>query len=453
MSLKISISGIRGFVPEALTPEICLDFAKAFGSSLQDGNPGERTVVIGTDPRASSEFIKGIVFSGLLATGCRVIDLGICPTPTVGIMVRELKADGGMVITASHNPLPWNGLKFMRHDGIFLNAPQAQKLIKIFETKKFVAGASTGVTVNNSANNFHVRKILQTLQLGVVRRRRFRVAIDCCNGAGSIIVPELLGKLNCQIFAINCDITKPFSHDPEPIAKNLKDLIRLVKATKADIGFALDSDADRLAIITNEAKPAGEELTLALAVKYLLENERRADPKHRLVVTNLSTTMLLDDIAKKNTARVVRTKIGEVHVAEKLKALGGLIGGEGNGGVIYPPVGFNRDAMAGITIILKLLARQKQTISQIIDALPHYFVIKEKIVCPDQHKIDIALAKVKGQFNKKNLILTEGIKVVLPQAWVHVRASNTEPIIRVIAEGRDKKEIKQLVERVLKILR
>lgn len=278
MSLKISISGVRGLVPKFLTAEACLDFAKAFGTYLSE-NGANKLVVIGSDPRSSSEFIKGIVFSGLLGTGCKIIDLGICPTPTVGIMIRKLGAAGGMVITASHNPLPWNGLKFMRKDGIFLNENEAKRLIEIYAGKSFRKGIPGSVTFDPSALDLHVRKVLKIIDANMIRRRKLRVALDCCNGAGSIICRKLLEKLGCRVEAINCDPSLPFPHPPEPIAENLAELMRLVKSKKADIGFALDSDADRLAIVSDSGKPIGEEMTLTLAVKYIMSKYRNLSPK------------------------------------------------------------------------------------------------------------------------------------------------------------------------------
>lgn len=455
MTLKISISGVRGFVPDSLTPEICLDFAKAFGTYLIESDHGVKikTVVVGTDPRASSEFIKGIVFSGLLSTGCKVIDLGICPTPTVGIMTRALKADGGIVITASHNPLPWNGLKFMREDGIFLNEKQANKFIKIYEGKKFHKDTPRSVTPEADALDTHIDKILALVNVRTIRRKKFKVALDCCNGAGSVACVKLLQKLGCKVEAINCDLSQPFPHDPEPIAKNLVDLTNLVKQKKAAIGFALDSDADRLAIISEHGLPIGEEMTLALASKFILSKSKYKDRKKKIVITNLSTTHTLNSIVQEFKGTIIRTKIGEVHVAEQLKDLKGLIGGEGNGGVIYPPLGFNRDALVAMAIILNFLAESKKTVSQLVEEIPLQHMIKDKIKCQNQHKAETSLAKVKDFFKGKDLVLTEGIKVILPSGWVHIRASNTEPVIRIIAEAKEKSEAKNLIHQVLKSLK
>ncbi len=442
MTLKISISGVRGLVPDTLTPEVCLDFAKAFGTYLEGGK-----IVVGADPRRSSEFIKGIVFSGLLSAGCRVVDLGICPTPTVGLMVRELEGGGGMVITASHNPLPWNGLKFMREDGIFLNEGQAKKLIKIYEGKQFKSGVPKGISSNRSSIDVHIRKVLKAVNPFFIRRRKFKVAVDGCNGAGSAALPKLLEKLGCKVHPINCSLKLPFPHAPEPIPENLGELRQLVKDKKADIGFAVDADADRLAIVSEEGEAIGEELTLALAVKFILSRKTAAGRKKKIVVSNLSTSRVIDDICRQHEALSMRTKVGEVHVAEELKELKGLIGGEGNGGVIFPPVGFNRDSLAAAALILNYLAVSGKKISALAGELPRYSMIKTKIECRNLDEAQELTEKIKLIFKGEDMILTEGVKVLLPDGWIHVRASNTEPIIRIIAEAGSREAAEELIRR------
>lgn len=263
--LKISISGIRGTVPDSLTPEVCLNFSKAFGTYLNGG-----TVVVATDTRSSAEFLKGVALSGLISSGCKVIDLGIAATPTTGVLVRELKADGGLIITASHNPEPWNGLKFIRNDGIFLNSDQASKLIGIYETKSFIENKKGFAKTYNKANSDHVKKILKNIDVRRIRRSKFKVAIDCGNGAGSAITPMLLERLGCKIFAINTRLKSPFGRGAEPTPENIKELAELVKREGCDVGFAQDPDADRLALVTNEGIAISEEYTLALCAKYIL---------------------------------------------------------------------------------------------------------------------------------------------------------------------------------------
>ncbi|HVN67574.1 MAG TPA: phosphoglucosamine mutase [Candidatus Sulfotelmatobacter sp.] len=445
MPLKISISGVRGTVPDSLTPEVCLDLAKAFGTYL-----GKGTVVIGADPRRSSEFIKGIVFSGLLSTGIKVVDIGIAPTPTVGIMVRELAAAGGIVITASHNPLPWNGLKFMRGDGVFLNEEQATKFLKLYEGKVFKQAPTKtkGVKIVNTALDKHIARVLKAVNPLAIRLKKFRVAVDGCNGAGSVALPRLLARLGCKVFTVNCDTRLPFPHDPEPVPANLGELAELVKEKKADLGLAVDSDADRLAVVSEEGIPIGEELTLALVVKFLLGRRFPISTKKRIVVSNLSTTKALDDLAREYGALSIRTKVGEVNVVEQIKSLKALVGGEGNGGVIYPKVGLNRDSLAGAALLLNYLAAAGKKLSRLAAGLPHYEMIKTKLECASQDEANDVIEKAKRNFKGNDLVLTEGVKVLLPDAWVHIRASNTEPIIRIIAEARTKAQAEELIRRI-----
>jgi len=444
MTLKISISGVRGFVPDSLTPEVCLDLAKAFGTYLGGGK-----VVVGTDPRKSSEFIKGIVFSGLLATGCAVVDLGISPTPTVGIMTRKLKAAGGIVVTASHNPLPWNGLKFMRGDSIFLNEAQATRFLKLYETRQFKPAAPQDVTTNTTGIATHIKKVLGTVNPLLIRRKKFKVAVDGCNGAGSVAMVKLLEALGCRVMPINVNVKLPFPHPPEPTPEHLVELIALVKEKKADVGFAMDSDADRLAVISDTGEPLGEEATLALAVKFVLSQHRLTPAKKKIVVVNLSTSRMIDDICQAAGALCIRTKVGEVHVSEELKSLKGLIGGEGNGGVIFPRVGYNRDSLTGAALLLSYLAGSGRKLSELAAQLPRYEMAKTKIECRNQDEVNDLLDKTKEIFKGEDMILTEGVKVIFPDGWVHVRASNTEPIIRIMAEARDQAAAQALLRKII----
>jgi len=279
----------------------------------------------------------------------------------------------------------------------------------------------------------------------MVRRRKFKVVLDAGNGAGSVAGVKLLKAFGCQVIPLFCDTSRPFQRSPEPTAENLTRLRREVRKNKADLGFALDSDSDRLAVISEQGQPIGEETTLALAIKYLVNKKKRQRP---VVVVNLSTTQAIEDITRAAKGKVIRTKVGEVHVAEKLKTLKGLIGGEGNGGIIYPRIGFNRDSLTGMALILKYLTEAKQSLSQLAGQVPSYYSIKKKIKCQDQKQADKLIVAAKRRFKKKDLVLTEGVKAVLPQGWVHVRASNTEPIVRIIAEGRSRQAVEALVKQV-----
>jgi phosphomannomutase len=445
MTLKISISGIRGIAGESLTEGVISDLTKAFASYIKKG-----TVVVGRDPRASGEKIKDIVISNLNGMGIDVIYLGICPTPTVQLMVKELKADGGIIITASHNPAEWNGLKFVRKDGIFLNKDEAERLIEIYEKKSFIASAKMGgLKVQDKPLDPHIKKVLGCVDVQGIRKKKFKVVLDSCNGAGSAITIRLLKELGCQVIELYTDPRKPFPHNPEPIPENLKDLCEKVEACGADIGFAQDADADRLAVVTEKGVAPGEEYTLAIAVDHILSGMRHPSPViNKLVVTNLSTSMMIDDIAKKHRARVIRTNIGEVNVAEEMLKQKALIGGEGNGGVMYPGVGYSRDSLTGIGLILDALSSSGKKISTIIKRLPKYFIVKRKMDCSSKDEAALFINRVKSRFSNEPLDLTEGIKVLYKDAWVHVRPSNTEPVIRIIAEAETQNKAVALIKKI-----
>src|SRR3989344_2601251 len=445
MTLIVSISGVRGHVPESLTPEVCLDLARAFGTYIVRGLPAGRQgkVVVGTDPRQSSGSIKETIFAGLLSAGCKVVDLGIAPTPTVGIMTKALAAAGGIIVTASHNPLPWNGLKFLRGDGIFLSETEAADFLKIYKSKQFRSADGKGVVANKTGIDFHIKRVLKVIGAAAVKKAKFKVAFDGCNGAGSVALVRFLEKLGCEVLAINCDVKLPFPHNPEPVAANLGELIELVKKKKADIGFAVDSDADRLAIVSDEGKAVGEELTLALAAKFVLSGKNKP-----IDVVNISTSQAIDDVCRAGGATLIRTRVGEVNVVEELKSLNGLIGGEGNGGGIFPRGGWNRDSLAGAGLILNLMAARKMKLSELVAQLPHYEMIKTKIECASQDEANDFVEKTKEKLRGSDLIRTAGVKAVTPEGWVHVRPSNTEPIIRVIAEAKDQKSARALIDKV-----
>jgi phosphomannomutase len=451
MTLKVSISGIRGITGESLTDEVVDSFAGAFATYTKNGR-----IVIGSDGRSSGARIRDRVISRLNKSGCEVIDIGIAPTPTVQLSVRALKADGAVIITASHNPPQWNGLKFVRSDGIFLNEKQAQELIKIYENRakhprqadEILACASK---TDKKSLDRHIDLVTAKISASKIRSRGFKVAVDCCNGAGSEITPKLLKKLGCEVIAINTEPGKVTPRGLEPVPANLSQLCRLVKEFGADIGFAQDPDADRLAIVSEKGEAIGEEYTLALAVLFVLS--RDPGKSGRTVVTNLSTSRLTEDAALKYGARTVRTKVGEVNVSEKIKEIEAAIGGEGNGGVIWPEVGFGRDSICGIGLILDLLTATGKSVSQLAGSLPRYSMIKDKIELAEGADISSVLAAAEQRFPSGKIDRTDGIKIDLPEGWLHIRPSNTEPIIRVIAEGTDERLTRGLIEEVKKAAR
>ena len=443
--LMVGISGIRGVVGESLTPDIVLKYSSAFGHLCRSGK-----VVVGRDSRVSGEMIRSIVIAGLISTGCQVIDLGICATPTVGIAVEGLKAKGGIIITASHNPIQWNALKFVGPDGIFLSPEENRKLLDLVsgDRIKYQLWNKLGIIdFDNSWSRKHIENILKLKHINVtkIKQKKFRVVLDCCNGAGGIVSPDLLKDMGCDVIELNCKPDGMFPHDPEPTPKNLYSLCQSVKKHHADLGLANDPDVDRLAIVSEKGIPLGEEVTLALATKFILNRKSNSS-----VVVNLSTSRMIDDIAKQFNSRVYRTKVGEAHVARKLKEIKGVIGGEGNGGVILPDLHYGRDALVGMALILEYLAESGKSISQLASELPQYFVVKEKARINKNFERNLTRLKRKYSRGKKNS--SDGLRIDYDDFWLQVRKSNTEPQVRIIAEARSQKEASNLITEVQKIL-
>lgn len=441
-SLKISVSGVRGIVGSALTTGIAFEFGKAFGTFLNCGN-----VVIARDTRTSGDMLKCATTAGLLSCGCKIVDIGVAPTPTALLYVRKCKADGGIIITASHNPGEWNGLKFAESDGTFLNEERLEKFFDIYYKKEFRAvpwDCLSEIEIDQRAVGVHIGEVLKHLDVAAIRKKHFKVGVDYVNGTGCVITPQFLAELGCKTFPLNDIPNGLFKHEPEPLPKNLKGLCRLVKQKKLDIGFAQDPDADRLAVISDKGAPIGEELTLALAVRFILSYKKKGP-----IVTNLSASRVLDDIADEFKVRLSRSKVGESNVVSEMKKRGAVIGGEGNGGVIFPKINYGRDSFVGMGLILEYMAKSGKKISQIIKELPHYAMEKKKFECPFSKTSDV-LSAMKIVFKNENIDTTDGIKVIRPSSWVHIRSSNTEPIIRVIIEAKTKKEINKLYSIVAK---
>jgi phosphomannomutase len=437
-SLKISISGVRGVIGESLTPTLLTRFAQAFGTYV-----GARTIVIGRDPRTSGEMVKQAVIAGLLSSGCRILDIGMCPVPTIQLLVRHHRAHGGIAITASHNPAEWNALKFIGQGGFFLNTGQARELLDIYHQGEYtrVGGADMReVAELAGATELHIQTIMEVLG-PLPRKKKLRVVLDACNGAGSLVGPKLLAALGAEVFTINVTPNGLFPRGAEPLAENLGDLCAAVKAHQADVGFAQDMDADRLAIVSEGGVAIGEEYTLLLATLNVLS--RNPGP----VVANLSTTSALQKVAARFGSPVFQSKIGEVNVTEEMQKQNAVIGGEGNGGVIYPRLNFARDSLVGMALILHLLAETGQTITKLVDSLPRFALIKEKQVCPSD-KIPVVLRMLRNEYAAYPMDLRDGVKVSLPNGWFLVRGSNTEPIIRVIAEAEGEADARSIVDRV-----
>lgn len=441
-SLKISVSGVRGIVGQSLTPQLLTAFSAAFGSYA-----GRGPILVGTDTRPSRDMVMKAVSAGLLGTGAEVVDLGICPVPSVQIKVREMHAFGGIAITASHNPIEWNALKFIGPKGLFLNQFRAEELLDIYHQGNYRHVPDSEIrTVSQDATAFdtHLEKILAYIDRDKIARRKFRVAVDCVNGAGAVTTPRLLEALGCEYVAINTATDKPFPHSPEPVAENLGELIRLAAEKQVDIAFAQDADADRLAVICPKLGAIGEEYTVSLAAHHLLKREKRP------VVVNLSTTMLIDAIAAEAGVPVYRTKIGEINVTEKLLAVNGAVGGEGNGGVIIPDIHPCRDSFGGMAVLLELLADEDKPLAGIIDAMPRYHIVKKKIHCPSDRVFQV-LKRMEAVFGEEaDVDRSDGIRLTWPDRWLQVRASNTEPIVRVFAEAEAQEAADELIHKAFK---
>ncbi|HEY4612612.1 MAG TPA: phosphoglucosamine mutase, partial [Bacteroidota bacterium] len=352
----ISISGVRGIVGPDLTPELAVKYASAFAEYCSRG-----TIVLGRDGRVTGKILGNIISSTLLAMGCDVMALGVCPTPTIQLAVEKARVQGGISITASHNPVEWNGMKFVASTGLFLNTEENKKLWAIADRplRNYASWERQGKhSSNTDFIDLHVQEVLSLPYLTVanIRRKSFKVVVDCVNGAGGIVVPKLLRELGCTVIEMNCDASGLFAHTPEPIPENLGDLCVRVQQERADLGIAIDPDADRLVLIDERGVPLGEEYTIATVVKFILEKEASISSKKHKVVVNQSTTRAIDDIANEYGAEVTRTPVGEINVTSAMKEIGATIGGEGSGGVILPKIHLGRDSLVGIALVLQYLA-------------------------------------------------------------------------------------------------
>jgi phosphomannomutase len=438
MALIISVSGMRGVVGRELTPQVAVQVGCAFGHFLGGGK-----VVLASDTRPSGAMVRAAVASGLMATGCTVVDLGVVTTPGAGLMVRSLGADGGVVVTASHNPPEYNGIKLLSGKGWALPAEQMAQVRQIFDAGDFelADGEHSGAIEDESdTHERHIAAVLGIVDAGAIAARRLRVVLDSINGAGCVGTPMLLAKLGCEVVHINAEPHGRFAHMPEPIEPHLGQLCQAVACEGADVGFAQDPDADRLVIVDECGRFIGEEYTLALAVQQVLGQRPGA------VATNLSTSRLIDDIAARAGCHVHRTPVGEANVAQAIVEHGCIIGGEGNGGIIDPRVVPVRDSFTAIGLICQLLADSGKSVSELVGLLPRYVMIKEKFRC-DAARVEGALKAVEAAFGGGRINRSDGVRVDLEGGWVHVRASNTEPIMRVIAEAADEQTARGLAER------
>lgn len=447
-TLMISVSGMRGIVGKDLTPELVARHAAALGAWAR--SHGKPAIVLGRDARTSGPMYALAATSGIMSVGADVIDVGMVPTPTVQLAVEHHHAGGGLILTASHNPIEWNALKFVGPDGIFLDGAAGNEVRALAEQGPPRTGWE-GVgqyRTDSEAIARHLKQVLALplLDLAAIRRRKVKVALDCVRGAGGTTIPQLLEQLGCEVVAINLETDGRFPRAPEPIPENLGDLCRLVRESKADIGMAVDPDVDRLALVDETGHPIGEDYTLAFAVRAMLGGGRAGGQAGSggVVVANLSTSLVVEDAARDGGARFLRAPVGEANVARTIAESKAIIGGEGNGGVILPALHIGRDAPVGVAFILHLLARSKQSVSQLVASAPRYTIVKAK--SPRGKDLAPVYAALTKRFPEAEADSRDGLRLAWRDRWVHIRPSGTEPIIRYIAEAPDRAAAEALIE-------
>ncbi len=440
--LMVSVSGVRGRVGEALTPEVVAKFAAGFGAWALARSGGKARVVVGRDSRVSGPMFQPVVHAALQSVGCDVIDVGMVPTPTVQLAVEHHQADGGLAITASHNPIEWNALKFIAPSGLFLDGAEGAEMRKIVDGNipRATWDKLGTVSQDKDAAREHIERILALpfLDVSGIRKKGFRVGLDCVRGAGGAFMPVLLELLGCKLATINMEPDGRFPRPPEPVAENLGELQKLVQDSHCDIGMAVDPDVDRLALVSDEGVAIGEDYTLALAAKEVLRHRKG------VIVTNLSTSLIVDDIAREAGTRVIRAPVGEVNVATRMRAENAPVGGEGNGGVILSELHLGRDAPVGAALMLQLLLEEGRPLSKIVASYPHYIIVKDKLDRPSA-PLDTVYEALKRAFPDAQVDTQDGLRLTWPDRWVHIRPSGTEPIVRVIAEAPSAEDAANLV--------
>jgi len=454
-TLMVGVSGVRGIVGKDLTADVVTRWARAFGLWLREGTsaggPGPGTsVVLGRDARTSGPMFAAAVTAGLNAVGCDVIDIGLVPTPTVQLAVEHHRAGGGIAITASHNPIEWNALKFIGPDGIFLDSIDGARVQKLVAEDGQGLGTTAKVTRDEGAVERHLDAVLRLPAVDVerIRMQKFTVALDAVRGAGGPVMRTLLERLGCEVAGINLETDGHFPRAPEPIPENLGGLSTLVTRAGAALGIAVDPDVDRLAIVDETGTPIGEDYTLAFAVRAVMGGAG-GKGGNGVVVCNLSTSLVVEDAARDYGADVVRTPVGEVHVARTIVRLGAAIGGEGNGGVMYPALHAGRDAPVAAALLLTLLARDGRRVSELVGAAPRYAIVKAKAERGTRNAergLEDVYAALRKRFPEASVDTQDGLRLAWQDRWLHVRPSNTEPIIRLIAEAPTHAAAEQLVD-------
>jgi len=449
MSLIKSISGIRGTIGgkagEGLSPLDIVKFTAAYATFIRSKNPGSQKIVVGRDARISGEMVRQLVTGTLIGMGFDVTDIGLATTPTTELAVVWEKAAGGIILTASHNPKQWNALKLLNEKGEFLNAEEGNEILKTAEEESFVfadADKLGKIRTDDSYMQKHINRVLslKLVDAEVIRKAGFTVAFDAVNSVGGIVLPQLLKALGVKrIIELNADPSGNFAHNPEPLSEHLTDIAEVVKTGKADVGFVVDPDVDRLAIITEKGEMFGEEYTLVSVADYVL----RHTPGN--TVSNLSSTRALRDVTEKYGMTYTASAVGEVNVIAQMKATDAIIGGEGNGGIIYPESHYGRDALIGIGLFLTHLAKSGKTTSKLRALYPNYFIAKHRMDLTPDTDIDALLQAIKKKYAGYPINDIDGVRIDFPHGWIHFRRSNTEPIIRIYAEAPTKEEAEKLI--------
>ncbi len=454
MTLIKSISGIRGTIGgkegEGLSPSDIVKFTTGYGTWLKRNlNIKKGTVVVGRDARISGEMVYNIISGTLLNLGLDVINIGMATTPTTEMAVIDTKADGGIIITASHNPKQWNALKLLNNKGEFLNSDEGEEVLRIAEDKdyEFCDVDDLGkIKTDNTQLNKHIQAIinLPLVDVNAIKDANFTVAIDGVNSIGGLVIPQLLKAIGVEnVLELYCEPNGIFPHNPEPLPENLVEISNLISTDKVDVGFVVDPDVDRLAIINEDGTMFGEEYTLVSVADYIMQNKKGN------TVSNLSSTRALADVTKKNGGTYQASMVGEVNVVAKMKETNAVIGGEGNGGVIYPELHYGRDALVGIALFLTHLAKTGKKCSQLRASYPDYFISKNKIQLTPEINVDDILKKVEEKYKNEKLLTIDGVKIDFAEGWVHLRKSNTEPIIRIYSESNSMSNADKMAKEII----
>ena len=457
MALIKSISGIRGTiggkVDENLTPLDVVKFTSAFGTWLQNNkNKKDLTLVVGRDARISGAMVNSLVTATLQGLGIHVVDLGLSTTPTVEVMVPELNADGGIILTASHNPKQWNALKLLNEKGEFITGENGTEVLALAESQDFNYAQVDDLgkyETRNDGFDIHIQKILDLpmVDAEAIKAKKFKVVVDAVNSTGGIAIPQLLEELGCEVVKLYCEPNGHFPHNPEPLKEHLGDICELMKTEKADVGIVVDPDVDRLALVDENGELFGEEYTLVAVADYLLRHQKGT------AISNLSSSRALRDVARNLGSEYFASAVGEVNVVTLMKERNAVIGGEGNGGIIYPELHYGRDSLVGVALFLTHLAKENKTVSELRATYPSYYMGKKKIELTPDIDVDSLLTKMEKEYQTEDISTIDGVKIDFENNWVHLRKSNTEPIIRIYTEAFSQEEADQLGDQMIEKIR